>query len=123
MIQQQTNLMVADNSGAKLLEVIKVLGGNRKRYAHLGEIVTVTVKAAIPHGGVKKGDILHAVLVRCRTNVRRTDGTYIRFDDNAGVIVDRTSKEMRGTRVFGPIAREVKIAGFAKIASLAPEVL
>lgn len=123
MIQLLTNLVVADNSGAKVLEVIKVRGGNRKRYAHLGQIVTVAVKGAIPHGGVKKGDVLHAVLVRCRMNVRRPDGTYIRFDDNAGVIVDPKTKEMKGTRVFGPIAREVKNAGFAKIASLAPEVL
>ena len=123
MIQEESMLKVADNSGAKRLKVIRVLGGNRKRYARIGDIVTVTVKEAAPHTAVKKGEVLHAVIVRTHKELGRPDGTYIRFDDNAAVIVDKMSKEMKGTRIFGPIAREIKIAGYAKIASLAPEVL
>jgi len=123
MIQAESMLKVADNSGAKRLKVIKVLGGNRKRYARIGDVVTVTVKEAAPHTAVKKGEVLHAVVVRTRKELGRSDGTYVRFDDNAAVIVDRKSKEMKGTRIFGPIAREIKNAGYAKIASLAPEVL
>lgn len=123
MIQQGTNLTVADNSGAKRMRVIKVRGGSFKRYASLGELVTVAVKEATPHAAVKKGDVLHAVIVRTHKEVGRPDGTHIRFDDNAGIIVDPKSKDMKGTRVFGPVAREVKAAGYAKIASLAPEVL
>ena len=123
MIQEESMLKVADNSGAKRMKVIRVLGGNRKRYARIGDIVTVTVKEAAPHTAVKKSEVLHAVIVRTRKELGRPDGTYIRFDDNAAVIVDKKSKEMKGTRIFGPIAREIKIAGYAKIASLAPEGL
>ena len=116
-------LTVADNTGAKKLQVIKVLGGYKRRYAGLGDIVTVVVKEAIPHGMVKKSEVLHAVLVRTHKETRRPDGTYIRFDDNAGVIVDKASKEPKGTRIFGPVARELRNKGFVKIISLAPEVL
>ncbi|MBI3963682.1 MAG: 50S ribosomal protein L14, partial [Candidatus Kerfeldbacteria bacterium] len=105
------------------IRVIKVRGGSFKRYASLGELVTVAVKEATPHAAVKKGDVLHAVIVRTHKEVGRPDGTHIRFDDNAGIIVDPKSKDMKGTRVFGPVAREVKAAGYTKIASLAPEVL
>lgn len=123
MIQVQTNLVVADNSGAKRVQCIRVHGGYRKRYAHVGEIITGAVKEAAPHTAVKKGDIVKAVIVRTKKEIRRPDGSYVRFDDNACVLVDKEKKEPRGTRVLGPIAREVKQAGFAKIASLAPEVL
>jgi len=116
-------LAVADNSGAKKLQLIRVLGGYRKRYAHLGDVVTCTVKDAIPHAAVKKGDVVHAVVVRTRKETRRPDGTYIRFDENAVVLVDKKSKEPKGTRIFGPVARELRINGFTKILSLAPEVL
>lgn len=116
-------LKVADNTGAKKLQVIKVLGGYKKRYARIGDIITVVVKEAAPHTMVKKSEVLHAVLVRSHKEVRRTDGTYIRFDDNAGVIVDKASKEPKGTRIFGPVARELRAKGFIKIISLAPEVL
>lgn len=114
---------VADNSGARLLQCIRVLGGYRKHYARLGDIATFTVKDAAPHGTVKKHEVVHAVLVRARKETRRTDGTYIRFDDNAAVIVDRKSKEPKGTRILGPVARELRAKGFQKIISLAPEVL
>lgn len=123
MIQEESKLKVADNTGAKLLKVIRVLGGYQKRYARIGDIVTVTVKEAAPNGMVKKGDVLHAVVVRSRKETRRKDGTYVRFDENAAVIVDKNSKEPKGTRVFGPIARELRSEGFQKIISLAPEVL
>lgn len=123
MVQPRSHLIVADNTGAKDIVVIRVHGGYRKRYAQLGEIVTVTVKNAQPHAAVKKGDVLHAVLVRQQKEFRRTDGSRIRFDDNAAVIVDLKSKEPRGTRIFGPVARELKAKGFTKIVSLAPEVL
>lgn len=125
MLQMRTMLNVADNSGAKKVQVIKVLGGYKKRYARVGDIVTVTVKEAKPHSMVKKGDVLHAVVVRTKKEIRRKDGSYIRFDDNAVVILDKKdkSKDPKGTRIFGPIAREVKNLGFSKIASLAPEVL
>lgn len=123
MVQLRTMLQVADNSGAKKLQVIKVLGGYQKRYARLGDIVTVAIKEALPHTAVKKGDVAHAVLVRTRKEVRRLDGTYIRFDDNAAVLVDKKTKEMRGTRIFGPVARELRQGGFTKIISLAPEVV
>ena len=116
-------MSVADNSGAKKLQVIRVLGGYKKRYARLGDVVTCAVKVATPHTGVKKGDVVHAVIVRTRKEVRRSDGSYIRFDENAGVIINRTSKEPKGTRIFGPIARELRAGGFTKIVSLAPEVL
>ena len=116
-------LKVADNTGARKLQLIKVLGGYKRRYAGLGDIVTVVVKEASPHTMVKKSEVLHAVIVRTHKETRRTDGTYIRFDDNAAVIVDKASKEPKGTRIFGPVARELRAKGFVKIISLAPEVL
>ncbi len=123
MIQVQTILKVADNAGAKKVQCIRVLGGYKKRYARVGEVVTVAVKEAAPHAAIKKGDVLRAVIVRTKKEIRRKDGTYLRFGENACVIVDKEKKEMKGTRVFGPIAREVRRAGYFKIASLAPEVL
>lgn len=123
MIQEQTILKVADNTGAKRAQCIRVLGGYKKRYATIGDIITVAVKEAVPHSVVKKSDVVQAVVVRTRKEVKRKDGTCIRFSDNACVIIDKAKKEPKGTRVFGPIAREVRRAGFAKIASLAPEVL
>lgn len=116
-------LVSADNSGAKKLQVIRVLGGYKKRYAKLGDVVTCTVKEAIPRAAVKKSDIVHAVLVRTAKETRRPDGTYVRFDDNAAVIIDRKTKEPKATRIFGPVARELRARGFVKIVSLAPEVL
>lgn len=123
MIQHRTILAVADNTGAKKLQCIRVLGGYQKRSAGLADIVTCVVKEADPRGVVKKSDVVHAVLVRAHKETRRPDGTYIRFDDNAGVIIDKKSKEPKGTRIFGPIARELRAKGFTKIISLAPEVL
>ncbi|MAF24862.1 50S ribosomal protein L14 [bacterium] len=123
MIQVESLLKVADNSGAKKLQCIKVLGGNRKRYARVGDVITVSVKEATPHSAVKKGSVLHAVVVRTRKEIARTDGSYVRFDDNAAVMVDKESKEPTGTRIFGPVARELRAHGFSKIISLAPEVL
>ena len=123
MVQAESMLISADNTGAKKLKVIKVLGGYKKRYARLGNIVTASIKEATPHSMVKKGDVVHAVLVRTRKEVRRLDGSYIRFDDNAVVIIDRKNKEMKGTRIFGPVARELRNLGYQKIISLAPEVL
>lgn len=123
MIQSHTMLKVADNTGAKKLQCIKVLGSNRKRYARVGDIITVTVKEAVPHSMVKKGEVLQAVIVRTRKETRRPDGSYVRFDDNAAVIIDKNNKEPRGTRIFGPVARELRNRGFIKIISLAPEVL
>ncbi len=116
-------LEVADNSGAKKLQCIRVLGGYKKRYARLGDIITCSVKTAAPRGMVKKGEVVHAVLVRIKKETRRNDGTYIRFDENAAVVIDKKNKEPKGTRVFGPIARELRSKGFQKIISLAPEVL
>jgi large subunit ribosomal protein L14 len=116
-------LAVADNTGAKLLQVIHVQGGYKKRYGKLADVVTCVVKEAAPRGLVKKSDIVHVVLVRTHKETRRTDGTYVRFDDNAGVIVDPKSKEPKGTRIFGPVARELRTRGFGKIISLAPEVV
>jgi large subunit ribosomal protein L14 len=116
-------LKVADNTGAKKLQCIRVLGGYQKRTAGLADIVTCVVKECAPHGTVKKADVVHAVLVRVHKETRRPDGTYIRFDDNAAVIVDRKTKEPKGSRIFGPVARELRTKGFAKIVSLAPEVL
>lgn len=116
-------LKVADNSGAKKVQCIGVLGGYRKRFARVGDIITITVKEAVPHAVVKKSDVLPAVIVRTKKAIRRKDGSYIRFDENACVIIDKKTKEPRGTRIFGPIPREVRRAGFFKIASLAPEVL
>lgn len=122
MIQKQTLLDVADNSGAKKLMVIHVCGSTRKRFASLGEIVKVSVKKAIPGGTVKKGDVLSAVIVRTRKERRRSDGSYIRFDNNAAVIIDK-DKQPVGSRIFGPVARELRAEGYSKIISLAPEVL
>ncbi|MBU0646346.1 50S ribosomal protein L14 [Patescibacteria group bacterium] len=123
MVQAQSMLKVADNTGAKKLMVIRVLGGYQKRYAMLGDVVTAVVKEAVPHGTVKKSDIVSVVLVRTKKEIRRPDGTYIRFDENAGVIIDKANKEPKGTRIFGPVARELRPLGFNKIISLAPEVL
>ncbi len=123
MIQVESKVKVADNSGARIVQCIRVLGGTRKRYARIGEIFTASVKEATPHTPIKKGDIVRAVLVRSKKEIRRKDGTYLRFDENACVIIDKEKKEPKGTRIFGPIAREVRRAGYFKIASLAPEVL
>lgn len=123
MVQLRSMLQVADNTGAKKVQCIRVLGGYKKRYAMLGDVITAVVKNAEPHGTVKKSDVVHAVMVRTRKESRRSDGSYIRFDDNAVVIIDKKSKEPRGTRIFGPIARELRAKGFQKIISLAPEVL
>lgn len=116
-------LNVADNSGAKKLMVIRVLGGYRKRYAGLGDVVTASVKVAAPHSSVKKGQVVHAVIVRQKKETRRKDGSYIRFDQNAAVLIDRKNKELKATRIFGPIARELRAKGYTKIISLAPEVV
>jgi large subunit ribosomal protein L14 len=123
MIQVESKLKVADNSGAKTVQCIRVLGGYKKRYVRIGEVFTASVKEATPHAAIKKGDIVRAVLVRTKKEIRRPDGTYLRFDENACVVIDKEKKDPRGTRIFGPIAREVRRAGFFKIASLAPEVL
>jgi large subunit ribosomal protein L14 len=123
MIQVESKVKVADNSGAKTIQCIKVLGGYKKRYAGVGEIITCAVKEAAPHASIKKGDVVHAVIVRTKKEIRRKDGTYLRFSENACVIIDKNKKEPKATRIFGPIAREVRQAGFPKIASLAPEVL
>ena len=123
MVQHRSMLKVADNSGAKKLQVIRVLGGYKKRYSRIGDIMTCVVKEAQPHAAVKKSDIVHAVLVRSRKETRRSNGTYIRFDENAAVIVNKESKDPKGTRIFGPVARELRSEGFTKIISLAPEVL
>lgn len=123
MIQHRTILKSADNSGAKRIQCIRVLGGYRKRYARIGDIVTVTIKEATPHSMVKKSEVHHAVVVRTRKEIRRANGTYVRFDENAVVLVDRKTKEPKATRIFGPVARELKKEGFSKIVSLAPEVI
>ncbi len=122
MIQQESRLAVADNSGAKEVLVIKVLGGTRRRYANIGDIVVVTVKKATPAGMVKKGEVVKAVIVRTVSGLRRPDGSYIKFDDNAAVII-KDDLNPRGTRIFGPVARELREKNFMKIVSLAPEVL
>jgi large subunit ribosomal protein L14 len=122
MIQQESRLMVADNSGAREVLCIKVLGGTRKRYATIGDKIVVTVKNAIPSGNIKKGTVSKAVVVRTKKEIRRPDGSYIRFDDNAVVLLNATG-EMIGTRIFGPVARELREKQFMKIISLAPEVL
>jgi large subunit ribosomal protein L14 len=122
MIQQESRLAVADNSGAKEVLCIRVLGGTRRRYASIGDKIIVSVKDAIPAGNVKKGQVSTAVIVRTRKEIRRNDGSYIRFDDNAVVLLNQTG-EMRGTRIFGPVARELREKQFMKIVSLAPEVL
>lgn len=122
MIQAETNLVVADNSGAKKVRCIKVLGGSGRKYASVGDLVVVTVKAAIPNGGVKKGEVTRAVIVRTSKEVRRNDGSYIRFDENAAVLLDAQNEPI-GTRIFGPVARELRDKRYMKIISLAPEVL
>ena len=122
MIQVETRLKAADNSGAKVLYCIKVLGGSRRRYATVGDIIVVSVKEAMPNAKVKKGDVLKAVVVRTRKEVRRPDGSYIRFDENSAVLINQ-AKEPIGTRIFGPVARELRAKRFMKIISLAPEVL
>jgi large subunit ribosomal protein L14 len=122
MIQVETRLKAADNSGAKVLYCIKVLGGTRRRYATVGDIIVVSVKEAIPNAKVKKGDVLKAVVVRTKKGVRRPDGSYIRFDENSAVLIN-PAKEPIGTRIFGPVARELRTKRFMKIISLAPEVL
>ncbi|OEF97928.1 50S ribosomal protein L14 [Desulfuribacillus alkaliarsenatis] len=122
MIQTQTRLRVADNSGAKELMTIKVLGGSKRKYANVGDIIVCSVKQATPGGVVKKGEVVKAVVVRTRRGVRRNDGSHIRFDENAAVIIN-DAKNPRGTRIFGPVARELRDGNFMKIVSLAPEVL
>jgi large subunit ribosomal protein L14 len=122
MIQTETILNVADNSGAKKVLCIRVLGGTRKRYARIGDVIVVTVKEAIPHAKVKKGDVMKAVIVRTVKEMRRSDDTWVKFDENAAVLLS-TSGEPVGTRIFGPVARELRNEGFMKIISLAPEVL
>ena len=122
MVQQESRLNVADNSGAKEVLVIRVLGGTGKRYASIGDKIVVTVKDAIPAGGIKKGTVSKAVIVRTKNKLRRKDGSYISFDDNAVVLLNN-SDEPRGTRIFGPVARELRDKGYMKIVSLAPEVL
>ncbi len=123
MIQKESRLNVADNSGARELLVIQVMGGSIRRYGSVGDLVTATVKKAVPNSPVKKGTIVKAVIVRTKKEYKRNDGSYIRFDDNAAVIVDSESKNPVGTRIFGPVARELRPAGYSRIMSLAPEVL
>jgi large subunit ribosomal protein L14 len=122
MIQQQTLLKVADNSGAKEIMCIRVLGGSRRKYGNIGDIIVASVKSATPGGVVKKGDVIKAVIVRSVKGMRRADGSYIRFDENAAVVI-KEDKQPRGTRIFGPVARELRDKEFTKILSLAPEVL
>ncbi len=122
MIQQESVLTVADNSGAKKILVIRVMGGSRRRFGSVGDVVIGTVKEAIPHADVKKSEIVRAVIVRTKKEIRRKDGSYVRFDDNAAVLINKDN-EPRGTRIFGPVARELREKGYMKIISLAPEVL
>jgi len=122
MIQAETRLKVADNSGARKIACIKVLGGSKRRYARVGDIIVASVKEALPTGSVKKGEVIRAVIVRCKKEVRRPDGSYIAFDENAAVIIDENGNP-RGTRIFGPVARELRDKKYMKIVSLAPEVL
>ena len=122
MVQQETYLRVADNTGAKELKCIRVLGGSGRKYGGVGDVIVCSVRKAAPGGVVKKGEVVKAVIVRTKKSVRRTDGTYVRFDDNAGVII-REDKNPRGTRIFGPVARELRDKDYMKILSLAPEVI
>ena len=122
MVQEETNLVVADNSGAKKVRCIRVLGGSGRRYASVGDTIVVSVKTALPNSAVKKGEVSRAVIVRTKKEVRRKDGSYIRFDENAAVLIN-PQNEPRGTRIFGPVARELRDKNFMKIVSLAPEVL
>ncbi|MFA6537048.1 MAG: 50S ribosomal protein L14 [Patescibacteria group bacterium] len=123
MIQHRSILQSADNTGARRIQCFRVLGGYKKRYARLGDVVVVSIKEAKPHSMVKKGEVAYGVIVRTAKETRREDGSYIRFDDNAIVLIDKKSREPRGTRIFGPVARELRKKGFNKIVSLAPEVL
>jgi large subunit ribosomal protein L14 len=123
MVQKESRLNIADNSGAREILVIQVMGGSVHRYGSIGDIVTATVKKAAPNSNVKKGTVVKAVIVRTKKAYKREDGSYIRFDDNAAVIIDPESKNPLGTRIFGPVARELRQAGFSRILSLAPEVL
>lgn len=123
MVQKESRLKIADNSGAREILVIQVMGGSVRRYGSVGDVVTATVKKAAPNSAVKKGTIVKAVVVRTKKEYKRDDGSYIRFDDNAAVIIDPASKNPIGTRIFGPVARELRQAGFNRILSLAPEVL
>jgi large subunit ribosomal protein L14 len=122
MIQIYSNLNVADNTGARRIRCIQVMGGTRRRYAYVGDIITATVKEALPNSGVKKGDVVKAVIVRTKQDTQRPDGTVIRFDSNAAVLIN-AAKEPRGTRIFGPVPRELREKGFMRIISLAPEVV
>jgi large subunit ribosomal protein L14 len=123
MIQEYTRLTVADNSGAKIVECFRVLGGTRRRYARVGDVIVAAVKSAIPNGNIKKGQVVKCVVVRTRKEIGRKDGSYIRFSDNAAVIIGEESQDPVGTRIFGPVARELRDKKFMKIVSLAPEVL
>ena len=123
MIQNESRLKVADNTGAREILVIRVQGGSRRKYAHVGDVITATVKAANPQGTVKKGEVVKAVVVRTKKEFSRNDGTYISFDENAAVLIDPANNNPRGTRIFGPVARELRDRNFMKIISLAPEVL
>jgi len=123
MVQPRSILNVADNTGAKKVMCIRVLGGYKKRYGRIGDIITLTVKKAVPHAMLKKGDVVHGVIVRTKKETRRPNGVYVRFDDNAVVIIDRKTKEPKGTRIFGPVPRELRTKGFLKIITMAPEVL
>ena len=123
MIQQETLMKVADNTGARTLLVIHIMGGSRRRYGHVGDVIVGTIKSATPQGSVKKSDVVKAVVVRCAKEWCREDGSHIRFDDNAAVILDTDGQNPKGTRIFGPVARELREKGFMKIVSLAPEVL
>jgi large subunit ribosomal protein L14 len=123
MIQQETIMKVADNTGARTLLVMHIMGGSTRKYGHVGDVIVGTIKSATPQGSVKKSDIVKAVVVRCAKEWRRDDGSRIRFDDNAAVILDTDGQNPKGTRIFGPVARELREKGFMKIVSLAPEVL
>ena len=122
MLQQESYMKVADNTGAKEIKVIRVLGGSKRRYGSIGDVVVASVRKAAPNGSVKKGVVVKAVIVRTRKGVRRADGTYVRFDENAGVLI-KDDKNPKGTRIFGPVARELREKEFMKILSLAPEVI
>jgi large subunit ribosomal protein L14 len=123
MIQNETRLRVADNTGAREILTIRVMGGSRRRYGYVGDVVVASVKDAAPQGAVKKSAVVKAVIVRCSKQARRDDGSYIRFDDNAAVILDEDGENPKGTRIFGPVARELREKGYMKIVSLAPEVI
>lgn len=123
MVQRESELTVADNSGAKIAKIFGIPGGSKRRYAYVGDVVNISIQKALPNGAIKKHEVCKAVIVRVHKEYRRKDGTYIRFDDNACVLIDPKNKTPRGTRIFGPVARELKEKGFDKIVSLAPEVL